>query len=342
MATSDVLAAGRRPPSRSVAADVLAAGAGCLVADALFNPLEVLKVRLQLQPDAEPRLYRGLWHGLARIATDDGVLAGLWAPGLTATALRAFTYTGCRIGLYPSVRRALVGADVPAERAPLAARAAAGAATGGAASLAFCPLDVVRVRLQAEAGRLDPRGSGLLVTGLRAGHAPRYVSTLAAFRAIARTERGGARALWRGWHLTAARAAVLSSVQLSAYDTLKLAGKRHGGLREGTPLHVLCAFASGIAAQTAVQPVDTLRSRWMGTVAPPTAARARSAGVRAGASSGARTLPLPVRVRLVAAARALLGLYSGFAPAVLRQAPVQLVQMPAVEQFRRLLGLEHI
>ena len=80
----------------------------------------------------------------------------------------------------------------------------------------------------------------------------------------------------------------------------------------------------------------------MGTVAPPTAARARSAGVRAGASSGARTLPLPVRVRLVAAARALLGLYSGFAPAVLRQAPVQLVQMPAVEQFRRLLGLEHI
>jgi solute carrier family 25 uncoupling protein 8/9 len=313
-------------PAGRIAREVLAAGAGCLVADALFNPLEVLKVRLQLQPappaGARPH-YDGLARGLARVAADDGVLRGLWAPGLVATALRAFTYTGCRLGLYPTVRAALLAPGAPADRSTLGARAAAGALTGGLASLVFCPLDVVRVRLQADAGSLDP-ATGLLRTGLRTGHRPRYASTLGAFGQIA-TAEGGARALWRGWHLTAARASVLSGTQLAAYDSLKHSGRAQLGLREGPTLHVACAFASGLLAQTAAQPVDTLRSRWMGAAA---------AYEAAGAAAGRRVL---LAAALAGGPR---GLFRGYAPAVLRQAPVMLVQMPAVERFRKLAGLE--
>ena len=36
------------------------------------------------------------------------------------------------------------------------------------------------------------------------------------------------------------------------------------------------------------------------------------------------------------------GLWRGFVPAATRQCPVILVQMPLIEQIRRLAGLEHI
>ena len=38
----------------------------------------------------------------------------------------------------------------------------------------------------------------------------------------------------------------------------------------------------------------------------------------------------------------LAGLYRGFLPAVLRQCPVILVQMPLIEQIRAMAGLGHI
>ena len=41
-------------------------------------------------------------------------------------------------------------------------------------------------------------------------------------------------------------------------------------------------------------------------------------------------------------AEGLVGLYRGFVPAVCRQCPVILVQMPLIEQIRTLAGLGHI
>ena len=47
---------------------------------------------------------------LARAAINEhGLMRGLWLPGLEATCYRAFSYTGFRIGLYPTVRDAIVG-----------------------------------------------------------------------------------------------------------------------------------------------------------------------------------------------------------------------------------------
>ena len=42
----------------------------------------------------------GVWDGRAFFCGKEGLL-GLWAPGLVATWLRAFSQTGLRIGLYP-------------------------------------------------------------------------------------------------------------------------------------------------------------------------------------------------------------------------------------------------
>ena len=54
-----------------------------------------------------------------------------------------------------------------------------------------------------------------------------------------------------------ARATLLSSSQLGSYDALKGACKRWLGATEGVALHLSCSLASGIVAQTVIQPVDT-------------------------------------------------------------------------------------
>ena len=82
-----------------VAREILAAGFGCAIADSLFNSLNVLKVRAQLNPSAESTASLA-----SRIIRNEGVGA-LALPGLGATQLRGMTYTGFRIGAYPEAKR---------------------------------------------------------------------------------------------------------------------------------------------------------------------------------------------------------------------------------------------
>ena len=87
-----------------VARNVLAAGGGAAITDSIFNPLEVVKVRMQLSAAStsaaasasaslQPSAFR---RTLSHILTEDGLWL-LWTPGLVATWLRAITYTGFRV-----------------------------------------------------------------------------------------------------------------------------------------------------------------------------------------------------------------------------------------------------
>ena len=54
----------------------LAASIGCTIADGTFNALEVLKVKLQLQPAGEAAIYRGgVLASLRQIVAEDGLVA---------------------------------------------------------------------------------------------------------------------------------------------------------------------------------------------------------------------------------------------------------------------------
>lgn len=147
----------------------LAASLGCTIADTAFNPLEVLKVRRQVaMSGGASGAAPASSIALARTAIRErGLARGLWLPGLEATCYRAFSYTGFRIGLYPTVRDAIVGAGTFGGADSVAARIAAGAATGMVGSAVFNPIDVVRIRMQ--------------------GPNP-YPSTLGAFGAIVKEE----------------------------------------------------------------------------------------------------------------------------------------------------------
>ena len=89
-----------------LAKEWLSAGVGCALSDTVFNPLEVLKVRRQIQASSNTSTTTTTF-GLAQTAikeADGSVVRGLWQPGLLATWMRGLSYTGFRIGLYPTVR----------------------------------------------------------------------------------------------------------------------------------------------------------------------------------------------------------------------------------------------
>ena len=273
-----------------------AAGLGCCLADTVFNPLEVLKTRRQIILSTQKAACTSS-AGLVALASThvraEGLWKGLWEPGLLATWMRGMSYTGFRIGLYPTVRTALGRDD-------LIGRLLAGGVTGGVGALLFAPADVVRIRMQ--------------------GPNP-YGSTLGAFRTVASAE--GVLALWRGVGASALRACLLSSTQLATYDTCKRVFKDKDLFAEGPGLHITASMLSGFAAQTVVMPADVLRTLVM-------------SGARASDGGTLATLRALVREGGMRA------LYRGYLPALARQGPVMVVQMPLVEQLRRLFGLDYL
>ena len=85
----------------------------------------------------------------------------------------------------------------------------AGILTGTIGSAIFNPFDLVKIRVQAEAGFLK---DGILQSGLRKGYAPTYTSSLNAFNVI--FAAGGLRGLYAGTGPTIIRAAMGTGAQV--------------------------------------------------------------------------------------------------------------------------------
>ena len=240
-----------------------------------------------------------------RIVRTEG-FGALALPGLGATQLRGMTYTGFRIGAYPEAKRR-IEATMGCAGDSLIVRLLAGLTTGTIGSALFTPVDGVMVRLQGNPAQL--------------AHVPAPMRTFYAFRHIALTE-GGVGALYRGATATVLRGGLLSASQLATYDTSKATIGRLG-FSEGPTLHMASSCISGLVAQTVIQPADTLRTLMMGG---------------GGASRGGI---LTCAVTLVSDG-GLGALYRGYLPALARQGPVIMVQMPLIEEIRRLLGVGYM
>ena len=238
---------------------MLAGGLACAVANGSLHPLETTKVKLQLQDlhVATRTCPAPTTRGMVRqIVREDGLARGLLLPGLSASLVRSFVSGGGRIGLYPTVRNWVSsGAREPTLRD----RMISGTLTGGIGSAASCPLDCVRTRLQADAGRLV---NGLYTTGLRRGQPQRYRGMIHALSTIL-LEEGLLKGLYRGSSVTVARASLLSAAQLASYDTLKQIFKGRFAWEEGPALHLMVGITSGVIAQTVVMPFDTTKSHVM-------------------------------------------------------------------------------
>lgn len=329
----------------------LAGAANCCGALAT-NPLDVLKVRLQLArapstPAAIGAPYtEGVARGLAHLLAANGV-RGLFA-GLAPSLLREGSYSAMRLGLYAPFRDAVSAAaaarapDTAAGAAspvtPLWVRIAAGAASGCVGCAIASPTDLVKVRLQAAtaAGGDGRFGRGIVATVAR----------------VVRDE-GGVRALWQGADANVQRAALLTAAQVGSYDEIKgrlrraAASVGGGGAAssgtagpsgrswaaplavEGTPLHAAAAVAAGLIAAVATTPVDTAKSRLMAQ---------RAAGEGGGAAYRPYRGTADCLLR-VAAGEGLRGLYAGFWPTWARLGIHTIVTFTVYERLRVVVGM---
>ena len=123
------------------------AAVGSACAEVLTLPVDVAKVRLQLQGKAAssvPR-YTGLLQTLCRIGSEEGA-AALWR-GLTPALVRQVSYTSMSFTLYEPVRNVMAGGQ-PMEEISFWQRVLAGGAAGSISILVMNPTDVVKTQMQ--------------------------------------------------------------------------------------------------------------------------------------------------------------------------------------------------
>jgi hypothetical protein len=283
-----------RTASRLVHRWTVAAAAACFAETVTF-PLDVAKIRMQLEGEAasgDKSFQRtGMVATMVSVVREEG-LRGLYS-GVEAAALRQVVYGGIGVGLYAPVRKLLIGSE-DAHDAPLWKRILAGMITGGLGQAVASPTDVVKVRVQAD-GRLKLRGG-----------TPRYAGTWDAFKRILLEE--GVRGYFVGFKPSVVRAAVINGCGIASYDHSKQFTVELTGQEEGLFARVVASLISGLVSALVSTPVDVVKTRLMNQPPGSTVYRGMiDCAIKTFREEGIR------------------GTYSGFVPTYTRLAPWQLV-----------------
>ncbi|KAI9598757.1 mitochondrial carrier domain-containing protein [Syncephalis fuscata] len=186
------------------------------------------------------RIYTGTFSALITIAKFEG-FAGLQR-GLGAAYAYQVAMNGVRLGSYEPVKRLLLQwssspqydniSTIKPVVDPLWCRVAAGGTAGAIGALLGSPLFLVKTRLQSYSEHLG------------VGHQHRYRSALHALHSVF-TAEGGVIGLFRGAGAAILRTTVGSAVQLSTYDSCKVAIMKQFGLQDGVPAHAAASFLTG-------------------------------------------------------------------------------------------------
>mmetsp|Transcript_24039 Transcript_24039/g.33613 ORF Transcript_24039/g.33613 Transcript_24039/m.33613 type:complete len:290 (+) Transcript_24039:60-929(+) len=237
--------AAREPfrPKRTSYRHFLYGGLASCCAEAATMPLDVIKVRMQVQGQKGTVAYKTFLETLGTVIRSDGVFA-LWT-GTGPALLRQGTYGTLRVGLYARAKEYLGVLDGSTEANPVR-KISAGIASGSFSAAVCNPTDLIKVRMQAS--RME--SSGL----------PRYSGIIENASHI--VQKNGFGGLYRGVGATASRAAVVAAAELGSYDEIKAMFRRQG-LDDGISLHLKTGALAGLCATAASSPFDVVKSRMM-------------------------------------------------------------------------------
>ncbi|XP_054152899.1 dicarboxylate carrier SLC25A8-like isoform X2 [Oppia nitens] len=242
---------------------MLCAGSAACMADIATFPLDVAKVRLQIQSSSVSKIasnvltlqanglaahqYSGLFGTLIGMARNEGIgaLYGGIGPGLQ----RQCVFASLRIGLYEPVK------DIYTRKLNLGENAASimtiriisGITTGAIAITVAQPTDLVKVRMQAQSRQTGGR--------------PVYNNSIHAYKTIYASE--GLKGLWKGLGPNILRNSVVNAAELVCYDTIKELLLNYGIFRDGLPCHFSAAFTAGFCATLVSSPIDVVKTRYM-------------------------------------------------------------------------------
>ncbi|KAI3672568.1 hypothetical protein L6452_38659 [Arctium lappa] len=295
-------------------------GVASIVAGCSTHPLDLIKVRMQLQGESAPTLRPAFAYngngGVATVVRSGPVSVGLKIfqtegvgalfSGISATVLRQTLYSTTRMGLYEMFREKWT--DGNTGTFSLSRKISAGLLAGGIGAAVGNPADVAMVRMQAD-GRLP------------VGQRRNYKGVADAITRMVKQE--GVTSLWRGSSLTVNRAMIVTASQLASYDQIKETILKNEVMADGLGTHVTASFAAGFVAAVASNPVDVIKTRVMNMrveegVAPP---------YKGAVDCALKTVT----------AEGPMALYKGFIPTISRQGPFTVVLFVTLEQVRKIL-----
>lgn len=201
----------------------------------------------------------GVLQTAGTLARQEGLWYGLVQPGLLATCSRELVYSSLRFSIYPSLRKAFqtFGDQDSTSFVSFLHKFGAGLVAGAVGSSIANPADLLKIRMQAQAGRLN--ANGCFVNGPKSGEKAPHKNTLNALSAA--FNGNGLRGLYRGVSATCLRSSLLTAGQLSSYDhTKQLLKLNFPFITEGPVLHICCSVVSGFVAATCAAPADRIKT----------------------------------------------------------------------------------
>ncbi|CAH9112521.1 unnamed protein product [Cuscuta europaea] len=211
-------------------------GISVAAATGVTHPLDVLKVRLQMQLVGQRGPLTGMGKLSAHVVRDEG-FRSLYR-GLSPALMRSVLYGGLRLGLYEPSKYVC---EMAFESNNIVMKIASGAFSGAIATALTNPVEVLKVRLQ---------------MNMKSNRGP-----INELQKIASEE--GITALWKGIGPAMARAAALTASQLATYDETKRVLLKCTSLEEGFYLHLISSTLAGTVSTLITAPIDMVKTRLM-------------------------------------------------------------------------------
>ncbi|CAN8098426.1 unnamed protein product [Discula destructiva] len=181
-------------------------GLSGMVATTVIQPVDMIKVRIQLAGEGAATGPRATPLSVTREILASGKALDLYT-GLSAGLLRQAVYTTARLGLFDTFMGTLTArAKDKGQQIGFAERATAGLSAGGLAAMVGNPADLALIRMQSDG--LKPKDQR-----------KNYKSVVDALSRITKSE--GVAALWSGATPTVVRAMALNFGQLAFFSEAK-------------------------------------------------------------------------------------------------------------------------
>ncbi|XP_021956952.1 solute carrier family 25 member 35 [Folsomia candida] len=234
--------------------ELVLGGTAAVCAAFWTNPLEVVKIRMQLQGELQAKgnyavHYRNVFHAAYTIATKEGATA--IQKGLVPALWYQFVMNGIRLGLFHKgesrgfTKNGATGKVDPVRSVMVASVCGA---TGGVIGSPFC---LIKTQLQSKSN----------ASAIAVGHQHSASGMCAAVKSIFQSH--GVLGLWRGMSTTLVRVVVVSAVQLPTFAKAREYVTSKGWFPEGSVINAFIAsLLSGVLVSIAMAPLDLVSTRF--------------------------------------------------------------------------------
>eukprot|EP00485_Elphidium_margaritaceum_P000999 CAMPEP_0202693258 /NCGR_PEP_ID=MMETSP1385-20130828/7422_1 /ASSEMBLY_ACC=CAM_ASM_000861 /TAXON_ID=933848 /ORGANISM="Elphidium margaritaceum" /LENGTH=313 /DNA_ID=CAMNT_0049348913 /DNA_START=96 /DNA_END=1037 /DNA_ORIENTATION=+ len=234
-----------RSPFWKLARPFLIGGISGSSATCCIQPIDMVKVRIQLQGEGTGANVTTNPLSIGRrIIAEEGV-AALYR-GLSAGILRQLTYGTTRLGVFRTITNYLTPEGGTAGDIPFLQLTGASLAAGGIGAFIGTPADAALVRMQADATLPEAERRG-------------YKNAVDALIRMGREE--GMRGFFSGGAPTVFRGLLINVGMLTTYDPLKKKFGDYLGGRDSQTTRFVCGALSGWCAATVSLPADFIKTR---------------------------------------------------------------------------------